>query len=206
MSPADLEIAPGLAILSRAVNQRGRQGGTIVLQLVASTRWWMATPLGLVDRSWATRVRGKELASLTFFMGQENLLLLGKTHLAVALGRRPCAEGIHTTSKTANLRPTTPTPIRMTSTISRTPKKCEPAQIRIVAATSAIEFQPISLNRTCITCPAVLLLPQRGLRLPRRGRRDPMPRTWAPEAPQANASRSTLYGSRAPVGCGPPIV
>jgi hypothetical protein len=41
-------------------------------------------------------------------------------------------------SKTAKPRPTTPTPIRMTSTISPTPKKCEPAQTRIVAVTSAI--------------------------------------------------------------------
>jgi DNA replication protein DnaC len=40
----------------------------------------------------------KELAALGFFLNQENLLLLGKTgcgktHLAVALGRRLCAEG-----------------------------------------------------------------------------------------------------------------
>lgn len=43
----------------------------------------------------------KELATLGFFFNQENLLLLGKTgegktHLAVALGRRLCAEGVQT--------------------------------------------------------------------------------------------------------------
>ena len=50
----------------------------------------------------------KELASLGFFANKENLLLFGKTgegksHLAVALGRRLCAEGIPTTFVTVNL-------------------------------------------------------------------------------------------------------
>jgi DNA replication protein DnaC len=50
----------------------------------------------------------KELASLGFFANKENLLLFGKTgegktHLAVALGRRLCAEGIQTTFLPVNL-------------------------------------------------------------------------------------------------------
>jgi len=50
----------------------------------------------------------KELATLAFFAGKENLLLFGKTgegktHLAVALGRRLCAEGISTTFVPVNL-------------------------------------------------------------------------------------------------------
>jgi DNA replication protein DnaC len=50
----------------------------------------------------------KELAGLGFFSSKENLLLFGKTgegktHLAVALGRRLCAEGIQTTFVPVNL-------------------------------------------------------------------------------------------------------
>ncbi len=54
------------------------------------------------------KARMTELASLGFFSNQENLLLLGrtgegKTHLAVALGRRLCAEGIQTAFMPVNL-------------------------------------------------------------------------------------------------------
>ena len=52
--------------------------------------------------------RFKELAHLSFYQNQENLILLGKTgegktHLAVALGRKLCAEGIRTTFLPVNL-------------------------------------------------------------------------------------------------------
>src|ERR1043165_3845740 len=62
---------------------------------------------GTYDRG-IPKAKLKELASLTFFSNQENLLLLGKTgegksHLAVALGRRLCAEGISTTFVPVNL-------------------------------------------------------------------------------------------------------
>lgn len=62
---------------------------------------------GTYDRG-IPKAKLKELASLTFFASQENLLLLGKTgegksHLAVALGRRLCAEGIQTTFLPVNL-------------------------------------------------------------------------------------------------------
>jgi hypothetical protein len=62
---------------------------------------------GTYDRGVA-KAKLKELASLGFFLNQENLLLLGKTgegktHLAVALGRRLCAEGIQTTFLSVNL-------------------------------------------------------------------------------------------------------
>jgi DNA replication protein DnaC len=48
-----------------------------------------------------SRAKLKELAALGFHHNQENLILLGKTgegktHLAVALGRRLCAEGVKT--------------------------------------------------------------------------------------------------------------
>lgn len=54
------------------------------------------------------KARLKELASLGFFHNKENLLLLGrtgegKTHLAVSLGRRLCAEGIQTIFMPVNL-------------------------------------------------------------------------------------------------------
>jgi len=54
------------------------------------------------------KARLTELASLGFFFNKENLLLLGKTgegktHLAVALGRRLCAEGAQTTFMPVNL-------------------------------------------------------------------------------------------------------
>jgi len=54
------------------------------------------------------KARLAELASLAFFFNTENLLLLGrtgegKTHLAVALGRRLCAEGIETIFLPVNL-------------------------------------------------------------------------------------------------------
>jgi DNA replication protein DnaC len=54
------------------------------------------------------KARLAELASLGFFFNKENLLLLGKTgegktHLAVALGRRLCAEGAQTTFMPVNL-------------------------------------------------------------------------------------------------------
>jgi len=62
---------------------------------------------GTYDRGIA-KPKLKELASLGFFLSQENRLLLGKTgegktHLAVALGRRLCAEGIQTTCLPVNL-------------------------------------------------------------------------------------------------------
>lgn len=64
---------------------------------------WDAT----YDRGIA-RAKLKELATLAFFTGKENLLLFGKTgegktHLAVALGRRLCAEGISTNFVPVNL-------------------------------------------------------------------------------------------------------
>lgn len=48
-----------------------------------------------------TKVKLRELAAIGFFQSQENLLLLGKTgagktHLAIAIGRRLCAENIST--------------------------------------------------------------------------------------------------------------
>lgn len=54
------------------------------------------------------KARLAELASLGFFSNKENLLLFGKTgegktHLAVALGRRLCAEGVQTTFMPVNL-------------------------------------------------------------------------------------------------------
>lgn len=62
---------------------------------------------GTYDRG-IPKAKLKELASLSFFLNQENLLLLGKTgegksHLAVALGRRLCAEGLQTTFLPVNL-------------------------------------------------------------------------------------------------------
>lgn len=64
---------------------------------------WDAT----FDRG-VTRTRLKELAALGFYFNQENLLLLGKTgegktHIAVTLGRRLCAEGISTLFMPVNL-------------------------------------------------------------------------------------------------------
>lgn len=55
-----------------------------------------------------SKARMAELASLGFFANKENLLLLGKTgegktHLAVALGRRLCADGIQTVFLSVNL-------------------------------------------------------------------------------------------------------
>lgn len=55
-----------------------------------------------------TKQRFKELACLSFYHNQENLILLGKTgegktHLAVALGRKLCAEGIRTTFLSVNM-------------------------------------------------------------------------------------------------------
>lgn len=55
-----------------------------------------------------TKGKLKELASLAFFSSKQNLLLFGKTgegktHLAVALGRRLCAEGIQTIFVPVNL-------------------------------------------------------------------------------------------------------
>ena len=60
-----------------------------------------------IDRG-IVKAKLKELATLAFFTGKENLLLFGKTgegkpHLAVALGRRLCAEGISTTFVPVNL-------------------------------------------------------------------------------------------------------
>ena len=54
------------------------------------------------------KARLGELSALGFFYNQENLLLLGrtgegKTHLAVAIGRRLCAEGVHTVFMPVNL-------------------------------------------------------------------------------------------------------
>ena len=54
------------------------------------------------------KARLAELASLAFFANKENLLLLGKTgegktHLAIALGRRLCADGIQTVFLPVNL-------------------------------------------------------------------------------------------------------
>jgi DNA replication protein DnaC len=54
------------------------------------------------------KARLRELASLGFFHNKENLLLLGrtgegKTHLAVSLGRRLCADGIQTIFMPVNL-------------------------------------------------------------------------------------------------------
>ena len=48
-----------------------------------------------------TKTKLRELAAIGFFQNQENLLLLGKTgagktHLAIAIGRRLCAENIST--------------------------------------------------------------------------------------------------------------
>ena len=48
-----------------------------------------------------TKTKLRELAAIGFFQSQENLLLLGKTgagktHLAIAIGRRLCAENIST--------------------------------------------------------------------------------------------------------------
>lgn len=48
-----------------------------------------------------TKIKLRELAAIGFFQNQENLLLLGKTgagktHLAIAIGRRLCAENIST--------------------------------------------------------------------------------------------------------------
>lgn len=48
-----------------------------------------------------TKPKLRELAALTFYHAQENLLLLGKTgegktHLAIAIGRRLCAENVST--------------------------------------------------------------------------------------------------------------
>lgn len=62
---------------------------------------------GTFDRGVA-KAKLKELASLGFFFNKENLLVLGKTgegktHLAVALGRRLCAEGFSTTFLPVNL-------------------------------------------------------------------------------------------------------
>src|SRR5690606_25278768 len=52
--------------------------------------------------------RFKELAHLSFYHNQENLILLGKTgegktHLAVALGRKLCSENIRTTFLSVNM-------------------------------------------------------------------------------------------------------
>lgn len=54
------------------------------------------------------RPKLKELSALGFYSNKENLLLLGKTgegktHMAVALGRRLCAEGIQTLFMPVNL-------------------------------------------------------------------------------------------------------
>jgi DNA replication protein DnaC len=50
-----------------------------------------------------TKTKLRELAATGFYQSQENLLLLGKTgagktHLAIAIGRRLCAENISTSS------------------------------------------------------------------------------------------------------------
>jgi len=62
---------------------------------------------GTFDRG-LSKQRFKELALLNFYHSQQNLILLGKTgegktHLAVALGRKLCAEGIKTTFLPVNL-------------------------------------------------------------------------------------------------------
>lgn len=78
-----------------------------------ATRAGFRSPAQLED--WDTtfdrgvpKARLRELASLGFFHNKENLLLLGKTgegktHLAVAVGRRLCAEGIQTVFMPVNL-------------------------------------------------------------------------------------------------------
>lgn len=54
-----------------------------------------------------TKAKLRELASLSFYHANENLLILGKTgegktHLAVAVGQRLCAEGVSVTFSSVN--------------------------------------------------------------------------------------------------------
>lgn len=88
-------------ILEDEINQRKDAAGKRLLtrakfRSVADLEDWDQT----IDRG-ITKAKLRELVALGFFRSNENLLILGrtgegKTHLAIAIGRRLCAENVST--------------------------------------------------------------------------------------------------------------